>query len=347
VNASFTNFTAGAGDNPAILFGLSAVRNVGEGLVGLIVTEREKNGPFADFHDFCCRVDPSVLNKRSVESLIKAGGFDSLGCARKGLLMVFEEVIDHVLALRRDEDLGISTLFSLLVEDEQARPGTFAEARREIPEIEFDKYERLAFEKEMLGLYVSDHPLQGREAQLRRLADTTIRELIDQVTESGEREGTVTVGGVVTNVVRRYTRRGELMATFILEDLEAAMEVFVFPKTMIEYGMHLETDAIVTVRGRIDARDDDAKLIAMEIARPELRADDESAPLEVAVPLGSMSETLVDRLRELVVEHPGPTPLHLRLGTKVLRLPSEFNVDPRSGLVGALRELLGSNAIGA
>ena len=345
VNASRSNF-APRPDGKAIVFGLAAVRNVGEGLVGLIVAEREAKGPFLDFHDFCCRVDPSVLNKRSIESLIKAGGFDSLGVPRKGLLLVFEEIIDHVLSLRRDEDLGISTLFSILDERATERSG-FAEARREIPDVELDKAERLAFEKEMLGLYVSDHPLRGFESQLRRVSDITIRDLLDQSSgEAGpEPTGSVTVGGVVTNVVRRYTRRGELMATFILEDLEAAVEVFVFPKTMADRGMYLVADSIVVVRGRLDTRDDEPKLIAMEIVRPELVED--GAPLEIAMPLGSMSEVLVDRLRELVVEYPGPTPLHLRLGSKVLRLPPEFNIDPRSGLVGALRELLGSNAIGA
>jgi len=345
VNTSRSNF-APKPDGKAIVFGLSAVRNVGEGLVGLIVAEREAKGPFEDFHDFCCRVDPSVLNKRSIESLIKAGAFDSLGVPRKGLLLVFEEIIDHVLTLRKDEELGISTLFSILEAPVEER-SSFSEARREIPDVELDKNERLAFEKEMLGLYVSDHPLRGFESQLRRVSDLTIRDLLDQATgEAGpEPTGSVTVGGVVTNVVRRYTRRGELMATFTLEDLEASVEVFVFPKTMAERGMYLEADSIVVVRGRLDTRDDEPKLIAMEIVRPELVED--GAPLEIAMPLGSMSETLVDRLRELVVEHPGPTPLHLRLGSKVLRLPPEFNIDPRSGLVGALRELLGANAIGA
>jgi DNA polymerase-3 subunit alpha len=346
VNASRSNFSPRRSGPPAILFGLSAVRNVGEGLVNLIVAEREANGPFADFHDFCCRVDPSVLNKRSIESLIKAGAFDAFGAPRKGLLLIFEEVIDHVLTLRRDEDLGISTLFSSLLEPSEERMG-FAEARREIPDVELDKSERLAFEKEMLGLYVSDHPLRGFETQIRRLADCSIRDLLDQSGPEGEEPaGAVTIGGVVTNVVRRYTKRGELMATFVLEDLEAAIEVFVFPKTMLEIGARLEPDAIVAVRGRIDSsRDDATKLIALDVTRPTLHAEGAMLPLEVTVPLGTLSEELVDRLRELVVDHPGATPLHLRVGTKTLRLPSEFNVDPSSALVGALRELFGANAV--
>jgi DNA polymerase-3 subunit alpha len=355
INASTMNFTprhsSAPGDSEAIIFGLSAVRNVGEGLVGLIVAERDKNGPFADFHDFCCRVDPGVLNKRSVESLIKSGAFDSLGHPRKGLCLVFEDIIDHVLMLRREQELGISTLFSLLEAPEAGPMGSFTEARREIPAIEFDKNERLAFEKEMLGLYVSDHPLMGLEAALRRCTDTTIREMLDQASGSpvgyGESSGFKTVGGVVTNLSRRYTKKGELMATFVLEDLEAAIEVFVFPKTMLEYGMRLEEDAIVCLRGRLDVREDEAKLVCAEVTRPVLVAEDANLPIEVAVPVTSLTESLVSALKELVVEHPGPIPLHLRLGEKVIRLPAQFNVDPRGGFVGALKELFGPQSISA
>jgi DNA polymerase-3 subunit alpha len=352
INESSSNFTArraeGGGRGPGrIVFGLSAVRNVGEGAVAQIVAEREKNGPFVDFHDFCCRVDPFVLNKRSVESLIKAGAFDSLGHPRKGLCLVFEEVIDAVLARRREEELGISTLFSALVEERTDESGGLDEARRAIPDVEFDKTERLAFEKEMLGLYVSDHPLLGFETALRLRTDATVRELLDEAT-SPETPGdvgssTVVVGGVVTGLNRRYTRRGELMATFVLEDLESAIEVFVFPKTMAEHGMRLEDDAIVCVRGRLDLREDVPKLIAMEVTRPELTTADEA--IELCVPVSSVTESIVARLKELVVEHPGPVPVHIRLGSKVLRLPAQFNVDPRGGLVGALKELLGANAV--
>ena len=353
INESSSNFTArrGAGTRGpgVIVFGLSAVRNVGEGVVAQIVAERDKNGPFADFHDFCCRVDPFVLNKRSIESLIKAGAFDSLGHPRKGLCLVFEEIIDHVLARRREEELGISTLFSVLAETPTDESGGLDEARRTIPDVEFDKSERLAFEKEMLGLYVSDHPLLGFEAALRLRTDATVRELLDQATAPDALAdlggSSVVVGGVVTALNRRYTRRGELMATFVLEDLESAIEVFVFPKTMAEQGMRLEDDAIVCVRGRLDMREDVPKLVAMEITRPELTPSDEA--LELCVPLSSVSESVVARLKELVVEHPGPVPVHIRLGSKVLRLPAQFNVDPRGGLVGALKELLGANAVSA
>ena len=355
INASASNFTSGPAGNEGgpgtIVFGLSAVRNVGEGIVGLILAERERSGPFADFHDFCCRVDPSVLNKRSVESLIKAGAFDALGHPRKGLCLVFEEVIDAVLARRREEELGISTLFSLL--EKPAEPGAaggYAEARREVPDVEFSKDERLAFEKEMLGLYVSDHPLLGLESALRRHADASIRDVLDApayapAPDAGAGAGFRVVAGVVTGLSRRYTKRGELMATFTLEDLEASIEVMVFPRTMTEYGARLEEDAIVAVRGRLDQRDDQAKLVAAEITRLTLEADQEGGPVEVSLPLHHLTESLVARLKTLVVEHPGPRPVHLHLGHKVLRLPPSFNVDAGGGFVGALKEILGPDAL--
>ncbi len=135
------------------------------------------------------------------------------------------------------------------------------------------------------------------------------------------------------------------MATFVLEDLDAAIEVMVFPKTMTEYGGLLEEDAIVVLRGRPDNRDEQPKLIAMEVSRPELTPVTAGAPIEVTLPLFRLTDSMVRQLRELVVEHPGLSPVLLKLGGKVLRLPPEFNVDPRSGIVGALKELFGTAAV--
>ena len=155
----------------------------------------------------------------------------------------------------------------------------------------------------------------------------------------------VTTGGVVTALSRRYTKRGELMATFVLEDLEAAIEVMVFPRTMQEYGGLLEQDAIVSLRSRLDLREDQPKLICMEIRRLELAPPGADAPVEVVLPLNKLTDSLVRQLRELVSEHPGTCPVHVRVGEKVLKLPPQFNVDPRGGLVGALKELLGTAAV--
>jgi DNA polymerase-3 subunit alpha len=338
------------GESPgSITFGLAAVRNVGEGLVAHIVHQRAANGPYADFYDFCQRVDPQVLNKRTIESLIKAGGFDSLGHPRRGLCLVFEEIVDRTLERRREHDAGVVSLFATLEPETAGHATGFADTRIPIPDTEFDKGQRLAFEKEMLGLYLSDHPLMGLEASLARLTDCTVAELRDGDLEGAGGgfggDGQVRqVGGVITELARRYTKKGDLMATFVLEDLNASIEVFVFPKAMADYGALLDDDAIVVLKGRADLRDDRLKLVCMEVQRPELAADGNS-DLRISLPVNSLTDRTVEDLKRLLTEHPGDAAVLLHIGEKVLRLPPEFNVDSRRGLVGELRVLLGPNAI--
>jgi DNA polymerase-3 subunit alpha len=342
INVSSSDFTAvrgaGSAGKGAIPFGMSAVRNVGSGLVERIVIERASNGPFNDFYDFCERVDPIVLNKRTVESLIKAGAFDSLGHPRQGLCLVFEQIVDRILARRREREQGVMSLFGDMGGAE-AGPDVFDDARLPIPENDFEKMQRLAFEKEMLGLYVSDHPLMGAEAALRRHAEVTVRQMREQ--NEGELKW---VGGVITGLVRKYTKRGDLMATFTLEDLEAALDVWVFPRTMQEVGHLLADDAVVCVRGRLDLRDDEAKLICMELRRPELVLDG-AEPLHLDLPIHALSDDRVDRLKRLLVDHPGESPVFLHVGSKTIRLADGFNVEARNGLLAELRVLLGPSCL--
>jgi DNA polymerase-3 subunit alpha len=342
VNRSMSDFTAGRDDDGTgvIPFGLSAVRNVGEGLVSLIIAEREQGGPFTDFWDFCNRVDPGVLNKRTMESLIKAGAFDALGHERRGLLAVFETIVDRTLSRRRKEAEGQFDLFSSGGGDE----GGGVEERIIIPDLAFDKAQRLAYEKEMLGLYVSDHPLMGSEHRLRSLTDGTIAELREAGGTAGGVGEARTVAGVVTNLQRKTTKRGDLMAVFVLEDLEAAIEVMVFPKTMLEHGTKLIEDAVVCVKGRLDTREDAPKLVCLEVTCVELAAAG-IVPLRLAVPPHRVDERCVEELKRMLVEHPGDSPVFLKLGTTELRLPPTFNVDTTNGLLGELRVLLGPACI--
>jgi DNA polymerase-3 subunit alpha len=363
VNSSAAEFTPAKDEEgrARIVFGLAAVRNVGEGLVERIVSERDQNGPFSDFYDFCKRVDQVVLNKRTVESLVKAGAFDSLGHPRQGLCMVSEEIVDRTLARRREEDAGISTLFSFLETDDSgvSPPGFegLGDARVPISDREFDKTKRLAFEKEMLGLYVSDHPLRGVETALARLTECSIADLkdLDDVggvaaggsggVPGGFRDGQVKlVGGIVTGLSRRYTRRGELMATFFLEDLAASIEVFVFPKVMQTYGTLVADDVIVLVKGRVDTRDEQVKLVCMEISCPTLVTEG-AGELRLRLPLNALTDGLLERLKAVLVGHPGDEPVFLHVGATTLRLPAAFNVDSRRGLPGELLELLGPGAV--
>jgi DNA polymerase-3 subunit alpha len=191
----------------------------------------------------------------------------------------------------------------------------------------------------MLGLYVSDHPLLGAEAKLRRHTDATIAEMREG------REGELRwVGGVITSLQRKYTKKGELMATFSLEDLASVIEVWVFPRTMQEYGHVLADDAIVCVKGRIDMRDETPKLVCMEMKRPELSLDG-AEPMTVTLPLARLNDDTVDCLKRLLVEHPGESPVFLRVGEKQLRLPAEFSVEPSNGLCAELRVLLGADCL--
>jgi DNA polymerase-3 subunit alpha len=295
-----------------------------------------------------------VLNKRTIESLIKAGGFDSLGHPRRGLCLAFEEIGDRTLERRREHEAGVMSLFASLEPETDGRAGGFADTRLPIPDTEFDKSQRLAFEKEMLGLYISDHPLMGLEGSLARLTDCTLAELRDVDTDlpgglpgpgGNGAEGQVRlVGGVVTELTRRYTKKGDLMGTFVLEDLNASIEVFVFPKCMADYGALLDDDSVVVIRARPDLRDDRLKLVCMEVQRPELAAES-CGDLRVSLPLNALTDRVVDGLKRLLREHPGDSPVFLLVGDTVLRLPPEFNVNSQRGLIGELRVLLGPRAI--
>ncbi|MEM7326407.1 MAG: DNA polymerase III subunit alpha, partial [Actinomycetota bacterium] len=349
VNRSELNFTSipdpehdsdgGGGGYNAIPFGLSAVRNVGEALVELIIAERNENGPFESFTDFCERVDYQVLNKKTLESLIKAGAFDSLGHARKGLLLAYEGIIDQTVASRRQHDMGVQTLFGSAGDADDSAP-TFDD-RPKIGSEEFDKSQRLAFEKEMLGLYVSDHPLMGIEAALKRKAEDSIADMAD--IEDGQM---VAIGGVVTGLQKKWTRKGDLMAVFVLEDLTDSTETMVFPRTFADYGHLLEDDRIVIIRGRVDKRDDQPKLMAqtIEVLNADLLGS--APPLRLEVRPNQLSDALIDRLKIILAEHRGDSPVYIHLSEdSAVRLSDEYCVDASNGLVPELRVLLGEQAI--
>ncbi len=341
VNVSDVDFTSipdpDGGELNAIAFGLSAVRNVGEGLVELIIAERSENGPFTSFPEFCERVDYQVLNKRTLESLIKAGAFDSLGHARKGLLLAFEGIVDQTVAARRQHDMGVMTLFGGLGEE----GGPSFDDRPQITDATFEKPQRLALEKEMLGLYVSDHPLMGIESALKRKAGDAIADLADS--EDGSM---VTVGGVVTGLQRKWTRKGDLMAVLTLEDLTDSVETMIFPRTFADYGHLLEDDRIVIIRGRLDNREDAPKLMAQSVEVFEADLVGSAPPLRLQVRPDQLSDALIRKLRAILVDHPGDAPVYIHLSeAKAVRLADQYCVDTSNGLVPDLRVLLGEHAV--
>jgi DNA polymerase-3 subunit alpha len=331
VNRSESDFAAVDGD---ITFGLSAVRNVGEAVVEQVVLEREKNGSFATFQDFIDRVDISVLNKRTVDSLVKAGAFDSLGVPRRGLFERYPEMLEATVSRRRAEEMGQFSLFG-------GDDSTVVEAPIEIPDVDWDKKTKLAFEKEMLGLYVSDHPLLGVERALERMCSTTIPGLWEL-----EDKARATIGGIVSGITRRYTRGGDPMYFFTFEDLQGSTEVVCFPRTVAEYGPLVREDAVLVVGGRLDHRGDDVKFIAMEIQEPGLESSD---MVRLRIPATRLSRNMVGRLKSALSNHPGSSQVYLHmvsdLGEKVMRLGDDHRVEPRSALFAELRELLGPSAV--
>ncbi len=342
INRSASDFTPMPGDGArsgpgSIVYGLSAVRNVGEGVVERVIAERESNGRYSSFVDFVERVDVDVLNKRTVESLIKAGAFDSLDHRRKALLNVHESIIDMTVRKRREHEAGVMSLFG-----EQSEGPSFDD-RPEIGDAEFERMQKLAHEKEMLGLYISDHPLKGMEARVRRLADCTISDLTTGASSSDD-AGFWSVGGVITALNRRWTRKGELMATFVLEDLEEKIEVLVFPRAMSEHGPKLADDAVVVVRGRLDTQQDTPRFFANDIEPVE--STEEDPPLRVNLPPAHQNDRHLRELKSVLCAHPGDSPVELLLGgRRVARLPEDFAVDTANGLPAELRELLGAQAI--
>ena len=354
VNRSEMNFAALAPENVpdgvalpmgspgAITFGLSAVRNVGEGLVELLLEERRENGLFEGFHDFAERVPEAVLNKRTVESLIKGGAFDSFGTPRRGLLTVFEHIIDTTVQRRREREKGVMSLFGDWGGDDASEEGgNEFDERVTIPDLAFDKSEQLRFEKEMLGLYVSDHPLFGIESALKRKVEHSLIDL--QTMDDGAQ---VVVGGVVTGLARKFTKRGDQMAVFVLEDLDSSIEVTIFPRTLAEQGHKLEDDLIVSVKGRLDRRDESRfGLIGQTINVLSGLEDGPAAPLRIRLHSTSLDELTVQRLKRILRDHPGDSVVMVDTGGgRILRLADEFRVDlDRS--VGELRMAFGHEAV--
>ena len=348
VNRSEVDFSAKDGEIP---FGLAGIRNVGDGIAELIVAARQEGGRFDDFHDYVRRVDQGALNKRTVESLIKAGAFDELGHTRRGLSIVFEAVIERENRRRAEAEKGFMSLFG----DDDSEAADGFDDRIPIPSDEFDKRVRLAAEKEMLGLYVSDHPMMGAERLIKRVCDTTLAEV--KATNQQEQNGggydrgpqkAVRVGGVITSINRRFTRSGDQMATFVLEDLETSVPVVVFPRSMAELSQKIVEDQVVCIVAHIDNRDDEAKLKAIDIQPIDLEID-EGPPLRVRTEPRYVDDATVMELRRVLTRYPGDSPVYLELEgpdrTTVLRFGDQFCCEASTQLIEQLRQIPGIVAV--
>ena len=340
VNDSDADYTPRGHD---IRFGLAAIRNVGHNVVGAIVEARTRKGRFGDFADFLAKVDQVVCNKRVIESLVKAGAFDSLGHTRRGLITVHAEAIDLVLETKRAEAIG---QFDLFGSADDAETAAFT-SDLTIPVGEWEKSVLLMHEREMLGLYVSDHPLLGVEHVLAAQADCSVAELMaDEERPDGS---VVTLGGLVTSLQRKVTRQGNAYAVAMVEDLEGAIEVMFFPSTYQVVAPHLHEDRIVLVKGRLDRRDDVAKLMAMEMSLPDLESVEARGPVIITLPVARCVPPVVDRLKEVLGAHPGTVEVHLQLQsggrTTVMRLDDGLRVRPSPALYGDVKALLGQSSV--
>jgi DNA polymerase-3 subunit alpha len=341
VNASGARFTAVGED---IRFGLAAVRNVGTNVVESITRSRREKGAYADFYDYLRKVDAVACNKKTVESLIKAGAFDSLGHTRKGLLAVHADAIDSFLDIKRNEAVGQYDLFGDAFGGGETGGGMVVTPP--IPTTEWDKTDLLTFEREMLGLYVSDHPLFGVEHVLAATADLPISALAEEGTVADGQ--VVTLAGILSGVQRRITKQGRSWASATLEDLGGAVEVLFFPNTYELVGQYVAEDAIVVVKGRVDRRDDQPRLMAMDLSIPDIAAADEAKPVVLALPPARCTPPLVERLREVLASHPGSAEVHVKLinGSRatLLRL-GPLRVSPTTALMADLKALLGAGSV--
>jgi DNA polymerase-3 subunit alpha len=346
VNQSQVYFTPSNGD---IRYGLAAIRNVGEGAVQQIIQARTDQGPLESFTDFCRKVDAGVLHKKILESLILAGAFDSLGYSRRGLLEGYQKIVDPIIADRRAEATGQESFFGgevapALHIDESVLSGD-----------EFEKADLLRQEKEMLGQYVTDHPLLAIRERLSAQTDMDVSELASL----GDGD-VVTVAGIVVAVGRKYTKRGEPYAVFRLEDLTGGVGIVAFPSVFEKSETVVLLDGIVLVKGRADLRGRELQLVALEIREPDLpgpdsqpqnggRAIEPSDPLVVDVSASSCTPGLIARLKDVFSTHPGDCPVLIQLvtegGTTRLRLAEEYCVDGSPGLMAELRRLLGPGAV--
>jgi DNA polymerase-3 subunit alpha len=340
VNESAAQFTP-VGDD--IRFGLAAVRNVGAGVVESIQRSRTEKGRFTDFYDFLRKIEPQACTKKVVESLVKAGAFDSMNHTRKGLMAVHADGVESFMDVKRNEAMGQYDLFGSAFGEPDSDAGLAVTPP--IPTDEWDKAELLVLEREMLGLYVSDHPLLGVERALAAIADRPISQLSDEAVTDGSQ---VTIAGILSGVQRRVTKQGRSWASATLEDLAGAVEVLFFPNTYELVGQYIAEDAIVAVKGRVDRRDDVPRLMAMDLSMPELTADPDAKPVVLALPAARVVPPLVERLKEVLSSHPGSAEVQLRLlnGTRatLLRL-GPVRVDPSPSLMADLKALLGPQSV--
>lgn len=342
VNESGLNFASVGTD---IRFGLGAVRNVGANVVSSLIATRRAKGKFTDFSDYLNKIDVAACNKKVTESLIKAGAFDSLSHPRKGLFLVHTDAVDSVLGTKKAEAMGQFDLFGGGgADDGGAGDAVFT---IKVPEEEWDDKHKLALEREMLGLYVSGHPLNSVAHLLAAQVDHAIPAILGGDVANDVQ---VRVGGILASVNRRVNRSGMPWASAQLEDLTGGIEVMFFPQTYALVGAEIADDAVVLVAGRVRIQDDRISVIANDLVVPDFSNGAPDRPLAVSLPTRQCTLDKVNALKQVLARHPGVSQVHLRLisGDRIttLELDRSLRVTPSPALMGDLKALLGPGCLG-
>jgi DNA polymerase-3 subunit alpha len=341
VITSHPDSTEGArGDS--IRFGLAAIKNVGEGAVEAVLAARTEGGPFRSLFDFCERVDMRAVNRRVIESFIKSGSFDSIDPRRAALYAAIDRAMESGQKRQRDREQGQSSLFGMLgaPEAHPSAPERIADAPP------WPESERLAFEKESLGFFITGHPLERFRSELEQWASVSTGGLAQRAAN-----GEVTVGGIVTGLRLIKTRKGDRMASFVLEDLEGAVDCLVFPETYKKAAGCLADDQIVLVKARAEVLDDGrARLLASDVLPLEQAKLAEARYVTIRVAVSAWDRSKGERLRDILGAHRGDCPVTLELvrpGAYAVALaPSAYyRVQPDGALREQVEGLLGPGAL--
>jgi DNA polymerase-3 subunit alpha len=335
VNESECDFAVVEGK---IRFGLNAVKGIGDAAARAIIRAREEGGAFESIWDFTERVDPGVVNKRSLEALVKCGALDSTGASRQGMLNVLDQALAWGQKQQADRLAGQGSIFDLGDDPADTRP----KHHPVVPTGEFDRPELLRLEKEVLGLYVSEHPLSGVRDQLRRKTDCTLAEL--ERRRDGE---VVTVGGIVSGLRQLTTKKGEPMVFLRLDDVTGGAECVVFNSVYAAARELCVPDRILVVKGRIDHKEGESKLIAIEVSPFE--AVRERREVRLRVDARSAHAGVVRELAGLLQRYPGDAPVFLSVemssGSRLLRFGPGYRVAPETDFFTEVRHLLGETSV--
>ena len=341
VNESEATFSAVDG---AIRFGMGAIRNVGVSVVAHIKAAREEKGAFSDFHDFVNKVSIQALNRRTVDSLIKAGAFDQLGNTRRSLSEIHESVVDQAVRTKKAEEHGdVGFDFDALMDQ-----GETAENPKIINLPEWPRRELLSLERDMLGLYVSDHPLSGLEMGLAEHAEMTVAQLLESDIDDGS---VVSIAGLVTQANHRVARAsGNPYAQIAIEDFSGELQVMFLGKSYKEHQSLLEPDSIVAIRGRVQHRDDQVTIHAQHAQSLDIQPSTQQrweGPFALSVPEYYATADVLTQLDRALESHPGSTEVRLRLvgsqAARVFSLPKRVEVS--ANLIAEVKGILGRDCL--